>query len=188
METVIKTLANLGLKKQEIKIYLGSIKYDALSATKLAKETKIDRTNCYDILQKLIEEGIVSTVQKGKAKHFIALKPEDLIFHFKNKFTALETILPKLQSMTKISSEPVTCELFQGKDGLVNAVKDLVLSKQDYKAIGIREEYEEILGYFNKQFLIKIDLSRIKESVIGSDASTQLSEPWRWLGWVSISL
>ena len=166
MENIQSTLEDLGLRKQEIKIYLALIKHDSLSALQISKETGIDRTTAYDILRKLIDKGIVSTVHKRKTKHFMALSPDDLLFHYKRKYSSLESIMPQLKKMAGPPTEPVKCELFQGKDGLINVIKDLVVSKRNYKAIGIREEYEEIIGYFHKQFLIKIDMTKVKETAI----------------------
>ncbi|MFH1064486.1 MAG: helix-turn-helix domain-containing protein [Candidatus Woesearchaeota archaeon] len=166
MDDIYTTLEELGLRKQEIGVYLALIKHDSLSALQISKETGIDRTTAYDILRKIMDKGIVSTVNKGKTKHFMALTPDDLLFHYKRKYSSLETMMPQLKNIAGTSTEPIKCELFQGKEGLVNVIKDLVTSRQNYKAIGIREEYEEIIGYFHKQFLIKIDMTKVKETAI----------------------
>lgn len=166
MDDIQSTLEDIGLKKQEIKVYLALIKHDSLSALQISKETGVDRTTAYDILRKLMDKGIASTVHKGKTRHFMALKPDDLLFHYRRKYSSLESIMPQLKKIAGTPTQPIKCELFHGKEGLVNVIKDLVVSRQDYKAIGIREEYEKIIGYFHKQFLIKIDMTKIKETAI----------------------
>ena len=105
-------------------------------------------------------------VTKDKTRCFRGISPDDLADQYTRRLNSLKSILPEMNRIAGQPDEPVRCEMFQGKEGMINVIKDLVMSKCNYKAIGIREEYEEILGYFHKQFLIKIDLMRTKETAI----------------------
>jgi sugar-specific transcriptional regulator TrmB len=166
MEKVNEILQELGFEGREIKVYLSLIKKDGMTASEVSKDIRIDRTTTYDILAKLIDKGIVSQMTKNGTKHFMALSPEDLLQHFRQKYSSLEGIMSELNGLSAQNKEPVKCELFQGKNGLKVVLKDLVASKKDYKAIGIRKEFEEILGYFNEQGIIKLDQFNVKEQAI----------------------
>ena len=75
--------------------------------------------------------------------------------------------MPSLEEISKPNTkEKLKCEIFQGLEGLKTALKDLVKAKTDYKIIGIKEEYEKILGYFNEQGTIKLNQSKVKEEAI----------------------
>jgi sugar-specific transcriptional regulator TrmB len=160
---VTSVLKNLGFEEREVKIYLSLMVKSSLTAMQISKETKIDRTTTYDILERLINKGIVSSFIKNKSKHFIALSPNKLLIYFKEKYFSFQDILPKLNELTSKTQELVKCELFQGKEGLKTVLKDLIESKKEYKVIGIRKEYENILKYFNEQGIIKLDQEKIKE-------------------------
>lgn len=114
----------------------------------------------------MINKGVVSSTIKNKTKHFNALKPKELLIYFKEKYSSLEKILPELNKLASQEKEQIKCELFQGKAGLKTVLKDLIDSKKDYKTIGIRKEYEEILEYFNEQGILKLDSIKVKERAI----------------------
>ena len=166
MNNIKEVLQNLGLEEREIKIYLILIAKTSLTAMQISKETRIDRTTIYDILERLIDKGIVSSTIKNKTKHFNTLSPKKLLIYFKEKYSSLENILPQLNRLTKQTQEPISCELFQGKEGLKTLIRDFVETKADYKAIGIRKEYEETLGYLTDQSVLKFNESNIKETAI----------------------
>ncbi|MFC1722964.1 TrmB family transcriptional regulator [Nanoarchaeota archaeon] len=159
-------LKDLGFETREIKVYLELIKNNTQPALKISKATRIDRTTIYDILERLKDKGIISQITKNNTKHYTALTPKGLTNHFREKYSSLEHILPKLNKIATQTKEPVNCEFFQGKEGLKTAVKDIINAKKDYKVIGIRKEYEDIIGYLNEQGVIKLNRFNVKEKGI----------------------
>lgn len=166
MSKIFEILKDLGFEEREIKIYITLIRLGDSPALKISKETGIDRTTTYDILERLIGKGIVSSYIKNKSKHFCALVPDRLLHYFKEKYSSLENILPELKKISNQTPEIVKCELFYGKEGLKSVGKDIVDNTKEYRVIGIRKEYEEILGYFNEQAIIKLDQFKAKEIAI----------------------
>ncbi|MAH07867.1 hypothetical protein CMI38_06485 [Candidatus Pacearchaeota archaeon] len=166
MEKIKEVLKELGIEKREIEIYLTLIGEQDLTALQIAKKTKIDRTTTYDILEKLINKGMASSFIKNKTKHFRVLTPNNLLSYFKDKYYSLESIVPSLNDLSKKSKEFVSCELFQGKEGIKTVIKEFLETKANYKAIGIRKEYEEFLKFFTDQTILKINISRMKETAI----------------------
>lgn len=171
MDKIIKTLESLGFERREIKIYLTLIQNNSLTVLQISKRTKIDRTTIYDILERLLDKGIVSSVIKNKTKHFSAIKPGELLVYFKEKFDSLGGIMKELNNIASQKKEQINCELFYGNEGLKTVLKDLVESKKNYKAIGIRKEYEDILGYFNEQGIIKLNrFKTIERAIVEKDS------------------
>tara|TARA_Y100000296_G_scaffold84834_1_gene119224 strand:+ start:10164 stop:10352 length:189 start_codon:yes stop_codon:yes gene_type:complete len=56
---VIGVLESIGFSKNEISIYLDLIRIGKSFAGDISKRTEIHRSNTYDILEKLLEKGIV---------------------------------------------------------------------------------------------------------------------------------
>jgi len=166
VDKLFEILKDLGFEEREIKIYLALIRLGDSPALKISKEIGIDRTTTYDILERLIGRGIVSLYIKNKSKHFSALAPDNLLHHFKEKYSSLENILPELKKISNQTPELVKCELFYGKEGLKSVGKDMINIAKEYRVIGIRKEYEEILGYFNEQAILRLDQFKAKEFAI----------------------
>lgn len=118
MNKINEMLEDLGLEKREIKIYLALLQNNTRPALQLSKETRIDRTTIYDILERLIDKGIVSSIIKNNTKHFTALMPDELLLHFKEKYSTLEGMLPDLKKLTTQTKETLKCEIFQAKEFL----------------------------------------------------------------------
>jgi len=163
-QKIIEIMKNLGFEEREIKIYLSLLKNNSQTALQISKDIRIDRTTTYDILERLIDKGIISITIKNKIKNFSVIKPKELLLLFKEKYSSLENILPELTKIFKKSEKTqVKCELFQGREGIRTVIKNFLENYKDYKVIGIRKEYEEIIGYLNDQGILKLDQSKIKE-------------------------
>ncbi len=165
-KNIKEVLKNLGFEDREIKIYFTLIVEQNLTALQISKKTEIDRTTIYDILERLMNKGIASSFIKNKTKHFKVLTPQKLLIFFREKYSSLKSILPTLNQISNKSKEIVKCELFQGKGGLKSLIRDFVSTNVDYKTIGIRKEYEEILGFLTEQSVLKLNKMKIKETAI----------------------
>jgi sugar-specific transcriptional regulator TrmB len=166
MGAIIEVLRELGFEDREVKIYLLLLREGDLPALAISRKTGIDRTTIYDILERLILKGIVSVYSKNKFKQFHALQPGKLLLHFKEKYSSLEKILPELNKLPNQNQRKVSCELFQGKEGIKIVLGELISRGKDYKVIGIRKKYEEVLGFFNEQGVLKLNEFKAKEFAI----------------------
>jgi len=74
----IETLQQLGLSEKEAQLYLKLLTIGSASAGELIKELKFYSKTVYELLEKLIEKGLVSYVVKSNVKYFEAADPERL--------------------------------------------------------------------------------------------------------------
>lgn len=88
MKTILEVLEELGFEEREAKIYLSLLQEQEQTALSLARKTNIDRTTIYDILEKLIQKGIVSLITKNDSKTFKALQTKQLLTHFKERYSS----------------------------------------------------------------------------------------------------
>lgn len=162
-QNVIHLLQTLGFEEREAKIYLYLLKNKGSSALQIAKGALIDRTTCYDLLEKLIQRGLVSFAAHNGARRFYALRSEDLLAYFKDKYASLQHFLPDLKQIENDTSASFQCEIFQGLEGMKTPLKELVESGADHCVINIRKEFEEILDYYNDHFILRLDKVRARE-------------------------
>src|SRR3989344_6876057 len=107
--TIETILEEIGLTKNEIKIYLALLKFGSTSTGAIIKETKIHTSKVYDGLERLANKGLVSHVIIANTKHFKAVNPDrllDFLHDKKNKITEQEkqikNILPALKLKQKL--------------------------------------------------------------------------------------
>lgn len=164
MET--KTLENLGLEEKEVKIYLSLLKLNQATATKISEETRVERTLCYSIIQKLIDKGLVSYIIENNVKYFKPAPPEKLMQDLKEKEEELKEIMPELISLTKFKQEKTKAEIYQGKEGMKTVLKDIIKQKKDYIVFGEEGRFQETLPIYSEQFMKKLEEENIKERVL----------------------
>jgi sugar-specific transcriptional regulator TrmB len=97
--TLIKQLRDVGLKQNESEIYLWLLLNGLSTPPQIAKGTSIARTNCYNILQSLLEKDVVDEQLKGKKKVYTARNPQSLKLNLERKIESVERILPDLEAI-----------------------------------------------------------------------------------------
>ncbi len=165
-EKIIGVLQNLGFEERSAKIYLYLLKNGQSSALQIAKGALLDRTTCYDLLEKLIQQGFVSFITSGGTKQFCALRSDDLLVYFKDKYASLQHSLFDLKQLEHHRRETFQCEVFQGLEGIKTPLKEFVASGANHYVINICKKFEEILGYYNDQAILQLDTIKAKEQGI----------------------
>ncbi len=101
MEKYIKGLTNIGLTELEAKVYINMLKKQYFTATEIATISKINRTQTYDILSKLINRGMCSEI-RGKVRKYSANDPENVFSHLKKEIEQNRIEINKLETNLKL--------------------------------------------------------------------------------------
>ena len=142
-------LKTIGFSEGEGKIYLALLKLGSSTVAQITKEVKINRTNVYDFLDKLLSKGLVNYVVKGGVKHFKATHPNKLHDYVKEKENIVSTILPDLKELAKFSKDALNVEVYEGVEGVKTLLKDVLREGKDHVIMGIDETmFKEKLGHF----------------------------------------
>src|SRR3989338_6940485 len=78
-------LEKLGLTKGEIKVYLALNKLGESTIGPIGKESKVSKSKMYDILDRLIEKGLVGYITKDGTKYFMANDPHMILEYLERK-------------------------------------------------------------------------------------------------------
>ena len=92
----VETLKNLGLKENEAKIYLTLLTLQEVTASKLAKEIKIERRTAYDLLQRLSKLGLVGWIEKEGKTFYKASTPLKLLEILEERENSIKKVREKL--------------------------------------------------------------------------------------------
>ena len=74
--TLQNVLVNIGLSPKESKVYLAALELGPSPASDIALRSKLNRVSTYDILEKLIKRGFISTYTQKRVKYFVATEPD----------------------------------------------------------------------------------------------------------------
>ena len=166
----IDILEQIGLQKDEVKIYLILLKYTGITATKVASETNIYRTNVYRLLDSLISKGLVSYVLRNNVKYFSAASPQKLLEDHEKKHEELRKIVPELEKMSNLQNEDLKVRVFKGKEGLIAVIKYVTREEKDYVVFGEEGKLQEILPFYIDQLIRDILKLKIHERVLSKES------------------
>ena len=137
----IKFLKEAGLTDGEIKVYLALLGLGLSTTGPIIEKSRIARSIIYQILEKLMQKGLVSVITKEKTKYFQAAEPNKIIEYIDEREKQLlenkkqiENILPELLLKQKMAPKSSTTMYF-GYKGIRTAHEHL------YEKLKKGEEY-----------------------------------------------
>ena len=150
-----ENLSKLGFSPSEIKVYLHLLKGGSSYPNKLSSETKLNRTNVYEALDRLVSKGVISFIIKNKVKWFEAKLPESLISLVKGKEEDLRVtknnLLEDIIKLKQIKSElkPLEANIFLGKKGLRMIFDGIIEERKPISLIAAELKFRKFFGpYF----------------------------------------
>ncbi|OVE74517.1 hypothetical protein BVX95_02290 [archaeon D22] len=161
METEI--LKEAGLTEGEIKVYLALLEIGSSTTGPIIDNSGIARSFIYQILEKLMQKGLVSYVTKEKTKYYQAADPAKILDYIDERKKSLEenkrkveNLLPELMLKQK-SSKDSDVRVFEGFKGMVTAHENTynVLSEGDeyYGLVTAIEQPEYFHSYWKKDHI-----------------------------------
>ena len=119
-------LKEVGLTDHESDIYIALLQYGQISAYELAEKTGLYRQAIYDVLNRLIEKGFVSSVKESKSQLYKAANPELILEYLNEKVENYKQLLPELNKLEKGSKQPLIVETYKGKNITRIALRDII--------------------------------------------------------------
>ncbi|MDB5259944.1 MAG: transcriptional regulator TrmB [Candidatus Nomurabacteria bacterium] len=134
----INILSQVGLSKNESKIYETLLENGESSVAVIANKAEINRRNVYDSLSRLIEKGLIFEIREHNENLYQAVDPNKLMEMLKEKEKALESVLPGLYE--KYSSKPHNESVFiyRGIEGWKNYLRDIIRVGEQVYTIGAK--------------------------------------------------
>ena len=175
-----ENLSKLGFSPSEIKIYLHLIQTGSGYPKKISAETKINRTNVYEALDRLIVKGVISYILKDNIKWFEAKKPESLLSLIKEKEEEIakskNQILKEIKKLNINPNKPILeANIFVGKKGLRMIFEEILESKKDISLFASELQFKKIFGPYFELWHKKRIASGIKQrSIFPKEFETKL--------------
>ena len=175
-------LEEIGLTKNEIKVYLALLKLGSTTTGSIIKESKAHNSKVYDSLERLINKGLVTYVIVENTKHFKAVSPERLVDFLKNKKNKIieqekeiRRYIPELKTFYHLMEDKTNAEVFQGWRGMETVFNDGIseMKKKDvwYVLGAYQGEDKEKTDNFIKKIIIKCEKKKIKWKIIYNESA-----------------
>lgn len=121
-------LDQIGFTKSEVNVYEALLELGTSTAGPVAEKARTSSSKIYEILERLIQKGLVSYVLKGKVKYFEAASPERIMDYLEEKENTLskqkeevKKILPTLKLKQTLAEHKQEATIYRGMKGLETA-------------------------------------------------------------------
>ena len=148
-----KILEALSLTEKEAHLYLTALELGMAPAKEIALKANIQRTNFYDIAERLLKMGVLKQVRKGTKRLFQAVDPEELIELQEKRLKELKDALPRFKALCNTRGQKPKVYYFEGAGGV----------KQVYDAMLLHRG--EITLFTTPSFVSAEQLKLLKEHV-----------------------
>lgn len=163
-----KLLEDLGLTANEVKVYIALLEIGSTPAGPLIKRLHMHRAAVYDLVDLLINKGLVSYVIKANRKYFEAQDPDRLMEYLESKRSELDEkkeelkkILPELRLKKKLSPEQEG-NIYKGKKGIKSIFEDILKQKNTWLVFGAAGRFK----YFFPSYYIHFHKKRADLKII----------------------
>jgi len=171
-----KILEEIGLTKNEVKVYLALLEMGSTPAGKLIKKVGMHRGTVYDLIDLLIDKGLVSYVIKSNRKNFEAHDPKRLGEFLDSKKQELNlkqkelnTLIPELRSRRRLFKEEQEGTIYKGKKGLKSIFEDILDEKKEWLVFGATGKFKELFNIYYIHFHKRRAKARILIKIIYND-------------------
>ncbi|MBI4452948.1 hypothetical protein HY637_05950 [Candidatus Woesearchaeota archaeon] len=167
-----ENLSKLGFSPSEIKIYLHLAKNGSSYPNRISADTKLNRTNVYEALYRLVSKGVTSFIIKNKVKWFEAKNPDSLLSLIKEKEDEFKTtktsILEEIKRLNLIKSDkkPLEATIFSDKKGLRMIFEDILETRKPISLIAAQLQFKDYFGpYFELWHKERIERNILQRSI-----------------------
>lgn len=137
-------LVELGLSDEESKVYLALLELGGGYASTVAKRAGVNRVACYHTLGKLLDRGIITSLEKNNIKFFAVENVKVIVDKQKELLKKAERLMPELSALVNKSAYSPKTQYYEGLNSIKNIFEDTLTTKK------------ELLGYTNLASLPKV--------------------------------
>ena len=141
-------LENIGLRKTESKIYVSILELGKAKVGVLSRKTGVHRRSIYDVLDRLIEKGLVSYILENKKRYYMSTNPKRIEEILEEKKAEIVQMMPQLQAKFFQSKEKQETLFFRGKEGIKTIFEDQIRDGKEVYIIGASHNAKELLRFY----------------------------------------
>lgn len=130
-EHLIKKLLAFGMSDKEAKIYLALLELGAATVAETAKQSGVNRSSAYVVLEMLKKKGLAGTSDDKRVRHYVAASPETVLQLARstarkqqNIKEDIESVLPELRALSKTTKHRPIVKVFEG-EGIREVIYDV---------------------------------------------------------------
>ena len=153
------TLQGLGFGEKEAMVYVAILELGKGTVSQISRKAGINRTTGYEILDSLLNKGVINLSGKEPKSEYVAEPPESLVTHFKKeaqnaseRIKKAENYIPQLLRVYATQNHP-RIKFYEGTEGLKHVYEDTLTSTEEIRAYATVDDMHKALpNYFPEYY------------------------------------
>lgn len=158
--SLLATLTSIGLSEKEARVYLAALEVGVSGVAEISKRARINRVTTYDILEKLMQKGMMSSSTKKGTQVFDATDPSIIANDVKQRALDFKNILPDLKRLRGDAIHP-RVRYFEGIEGIKAVYEDTLTAKTEILNFANSREIRLHWPNYDKEYVEK----RVKKKI-----------------------
>jgi HTH-type transcriptional regulator, sugar sensing transcriptional regulator len=159
--TKYDALLAAGLTANEAKMYLAMLRIGSASVNEISRKAGVHRVNAYDLIERLIQKGLVSSVVRGAKKLYEPASPHKILDMLHDRQAHVTSVMPELVLDFNLRKEKQDVFVFKGPEGVMSAYGMMLEQGKDIYALGGQGLNRKYLKHRH----IKFDKARLKKKM-----------------------
>jgi HTH-type transcriptional regulator, sugar sensing transcriptional regulator len=150
--------STIGLTKRDMRIYEALFKTPHASLRALADATGINRGTVHESVKTMTKLGIVSFLETGKQRRYVAQDPAIIMALVKEQQQALrdaesqtQSYISNLQQVAKTTPQESFASFYEGDDGIATILRDVLSTTQELES----KEYCVVSSKYVREYLYR---------------------------------
>ncbi|MFA6269158.1 MAG: helix-turn-helix domain-containing protein [archaeon] len=171
-------LDEVGLTKNEKKIYSALLNLGSVTAGRITYETSLHRSRVYEGLNRLVGKGLVAFVKKGVVTYFQTTSPEKLLDYLEEEKLKLDEkkkkiseVLPQLKEFNQ-SKPTAQAYILEGLEGFKAMRRDVLkYAQKEHLIIGAIAKEDKAMPLFFKKWNQERIRKKIKLRILHKESA-----------------
>ncbi|WP_246173952.1 TrmB family transcriptional regulator [Paraburkholderia hayleyella] len=129
-------LGQLGLDGNRARFYVAALEIGEAPVAEISRRSGISRTNAYEVMDRLITDGLISRIQRGTRVYVQAQDPFVILRRTEEQRRIAEGLVPQLRSLHQRTGNKPRVRYFEGVEGITEVLYE-TLSCRSGKLCGI---------------------------------------------------
>ncbi len=175
MNIMEEKLRDIGLTKNESKIYIAVTELGSTTIGEIAKKSKIHRTNVYDAIKGLINKGLVSYILKEKVKYFQITDPLNLLNMIKEKEAKAKAVIPQLEMINNLTQSKNEAQILEGLKAAKRVMDNFLNYNEPILVMGVSSNAGDLINPFLTNFhKRRVEKKIVMKHIYNTDAHKRI--------------
>lgn len=158
-------LEESGLSANESAVYLGLLEIGKGSVLEISRASKVERTNAYRILQKLLAIPLIQTFKEENKTKWAALHPRYLLEHVQKRRRVVQELFPELEALYNLNQDKPKLSYFEGMEALGDLTALIVRETKARSELLSFSAPGAASGYYSNKRFLELASERIKKQI-----------------------